>query len=735
MKGASRYACSRLRRCSECCSPIGIDRREQGGATFERRPFACLETSGKRLRRNHDSKKSGSPSTAYGASAAILDRLAGFVGSFSGKTSVSITESPLHLSPHLGRYRHMASFFSRFRPMGHSSASPCRVQASSLLLLTSRLSSEWTPSLCCYRPLSCGSLASRSFAFLCLVLYLAELFLGVPTAAPHVCPGSATSSAPDVPASTSSASLQRLEELLLRAQASPSFLVSLDEEAYNSLLLSSLPTVSADGGWRRRRAVRAAALFRRQIPHRPYHVFVLYSLVGDSERHARCNECKDALDAFTRVSEAYGPAGAPVAPQPQQKSANSAFPPPSVAPVVFAVVDVARLNQTPALHALPSLPAVAHIPPSLLPGEEVTEDEEEEEDDFNPEDQWAKMIANAPLPFPRDEVLVLQRAINDAGVKKSMLEWVNMKTKRNVTIPTTVWMDAKFLCLILAFLCSLLFLGRRLLQLLPQYPWLLSGGACFVYWLSTSGLVFSVHNRVPLFAVHPETQQKIFVTPNSRGQYFLEGFVMSACVTACGLAAAFLVFLPSSFFPTREELAGEAGTPECETRKKGGVHALARPPRLCPIDEAEGANKGTSFDVELKARESQGRGEVAGGTLRENSCSGERNSSGVSGARKTKDTVNGGKAVSDGERHGTDEAILHWIDAENSLNRDQGEDFNLRATRICMLICLLMTAFAFVGSASLVFQVYRQKAPWYTVPFFPPEYKRGPMRADRGNEL
>ncbi|KFG59601.1 OST3/OST6 family protein [Toxoplasma gondii RUB] len=735
MKGASRYACSRLRRGSEGWSPTGSDRREKGGATFERRPFACLETCGKRLRRNHDSKKRKFPSRTCSASAVILNRSSGFIGSFSGNTSVSMAESPLHSSTHLGRYRHTTSFFSRVRPMDHSSASPCRVLASSLLLLTSRLTSEWTGSLCCCRLLSCGSLASRSFAFLCLVLYLADLFLGVPAAAPHVYPGIAASSAPDVPVSSSSASLQRLEELLLRAQASPSFLVSLDEEAYNALLLSSLPTVSADGGWRRRRAVRAAALFRRQIPHRPYHVFVLYSLVGDSERHARCNECRDALDAFTRVSEAYWSAGAPVATQPQQKSANSAFPPPSVAPVVFAVVDVARLNQTPALHALPSLPAVAHIPPSLLPGEEVTEDEEEE-DDFNPEDQWAKMIANAPLPFPRDEVLVLQRAINDAGVKKNMLEWVNMKTKRNVTIPTTVWMDAKFLCLILAFLCSLLFLGRRLLQLLPQYPWLLSGGACFVYWLSTSGLVFSVHNRVPLFAVHPETQQKIFVTPNSRGQYFLEGFVMSACVTACGLAAAFLVFLPSSFFPTRQELAGEAGTPDCETGKKGSVQALARPPRLCPIDEEDSGNRSTSFDVELEAGESHGRGDVSSGTLREASCSGEQNSSGVSGARKSKDTRNGGKAVSDGERHGTDEAILHWIDAEHSLNRDQGEGLNLWATRVCMLICLLMTAFAFVASASLVFQVYRQKAPWYTVPFFPPpEYKRGPMRADRGNEL
>lgn len=116
-----------------------------------------------------------------------------------------------------------------------------------------------------------------------------------------------------------------------------------------------------------------------------------------------------------------------------QRDENAAPLPPSMAPVLFAVVNVAALNQTPALHALPSLPAVAHIPPSLPAGlaDDDEEDEEQEEgQEINPEDQWARMVANAPLPFPRHEVLVLQRAINDAGVARSMLQWTNMKTGR-----------------------------------------------------------------------------------------------------------------------------------------------------------------------------------------------------------------------------------------------------------------------------------------------------------------
>lgn len=627
------------------------------------------------------------------------------------------------------------SVLSRTRLMRVSSASSCRMPAASTVLSTPRLSSGLAP-FCSFRPPSRASVACPLLAIVCLGLSVLDL--RVPSSSPCVCFGNAAEPAVSVPVSTSS--LQRREELLLRAQASPSFVVSLDGEAYNSLLLASLPTVPTDGGWRRRRAVRAASLFRRQTPHRPYHLFVLYSLVGDAERHARCNECKDALDAFTRISEAYWAAGASMSPR-AQKGTRAAFLPPAVAPVVFAVVDVARLNQTPALHALPSLPAVAHIPPSLLPGEEEEEEGEDDEDEFNPEDQWAKMIANAPLPFPRDEVLVLQRAINDAGVKKSMLEWVNMKAERNVTIPTTIWMDPRSLCVILAFLCFLLFLARRLLQLLPKQPWLLSGGACFVYWLSTSGLVFSIHNRVPLFAVHPETQQKVFVVPNSRGQYFLEGFVMSACATACGLAAAFLVFLPSAFLPSREELDEETCAPDYQTRKERGMQsALTCPPRLCPRDERQGVNeKGIHFG-ELEVRENNGRGEFACALLRGASCAGERSSDGGrSCARKGKGTAASGREAqgSEGDRRGAeDQAILQWIQAEESAKCKQGEGPNLWAVRVCMLVCLFMAAFAFVGSASLVFQVYRQKAPWYAVAFYPPpEYKRGPMRVDRGNEL
>ncbi|PFH31670.1 hypothetical protein BESB_026440 [Besnoitia besnoiti] len=603
------------------------------------------------------------------------------------------------------------------------------------------------PSLLSHFSISSVSLASgclsRTGRLSCLVVRVALLLLLCAVSSPRAAlpspPGSspvafvaASEAAPA--AFASSAAFQRFEELRRRAEASPSFVFFFDIDHYNSLLLQTLPAARV----RPRRgqlAPRGPSLFRRHGPFRPYHLFVLYSLVGDAQRLANCNECKDAVEAFTKVAEAYHGAGASVFPWPAE-GGNPATPAASVAPVLFAIVDVATLNRTPALHALPSLPAVAHIPPSLSPEEEEDdgEDGEEEEDDFNPGDQWAKMSANAPLPFPREEVLVLQRAINDAGVKKSMLEWVNMKSQRTVTIPTTIWMDAWSLCGLLAIASVLLAVVRRLLRLLPEYPWLLSGGACFVYWLSTSGLVFSIQHRVPLFAVQPETQQKVFVAPNARSQYFLEGLTMSACALACGVAAAFLIFLPSSFLPSRQDLL-ESEEPSSRARdasvsgkRRCLLVAVARPPRLrwpCGLGGEEAAPGAPS--------DNEGSGERGGGASSNSSA----------GARRRQGTVGGGKeaTLADARRREREEEeekeILQWIKAEERLLRhEEGTGSSSWPTRLCLLVCLFMTAFTFIGSASIVFQAYRQKAVWYKVPFFPPPtYKRGPMRVDRGNEL
>ncbi|PHJ25795.1 ost3 ost6 family protein [Cystoisospora suis] len=542
------------------------------------------------------------------------------------------------------------------------------------------------------------------------------------------------------------ASLARFDELRLRASDSNFFLVDLDESTYSSLLLHSLPPARPPKRVGNK-VLRGPSLLKRKGPNRFYHLFVLYTLLDISaDRQLRCNECQDALEGFQKVSTAYHHAGAFNLPKGQRD--EKAHPiPPSSAPVLFAVVNVATLNQTPALHALPSLPAVVHIPPSspadLTVEDEEDDEEEEEAQEINLEDQWARMVANAPLPFPRQAVLVLQRAINDAGVGRSMLQWTNMKTGRDVTIPTSIIMEASSLCIILLLLCGLLAAARFLLRLLPQYPWLLSAGACAAYWLGTSGLVFSIQHRVPVFAVDPQTLQKIFIAPASRSQYLLEGLLLSACAVAFGASAAFIVFLPSSFFPRAEEGGRHVNAQPAELGRK----LRKEPPRLL-VCRDDGSLRRKDEQQHVSGPQLASGGDLPGRSLIGGSDGASREEDKVISRKERRGKPNGGgdpvgaSRVEDSAGEEQQEAeLLEWIreEEENSVwwcgDRATGGQL-VWANRLCMLASLVMSAFILVSSASIMFQAYRQKSLWYKPSFFPvPTQKRGPMRVDRGNSL
>lgn len=321
---------------------------------------------------------------------------------------------------------------------------------------------------------------------------------------------------------------------------------------------------------------------------------------------------------------------------------------------------------------------------------------------------------------------------------------VRLYCYRDVTVPTSIIMEASSLCIILLLLCGLLAAARFLLRLLPQYPWLLSAGACAAYWLGTSGLVFSIQHRVPLFAVDPQTLQKIFIAPASRSQYLLEGLLLSACAVAFGASAAFIVFLPSSFFPRAEDPGGRVNAQPAELGRK----SRKEPPRLLLVSRDDSSRRPKEERQHFNGSRLASGGDLPGSSRIGGSEGAPREEDKVISRKERRGKPSGGgdpvgasRAEDSGGEEQQDAELLDWIreEEENSVwwcgDRAAGGQL-VWANRLCMLASLVMSAFILVSSASIMFQAYRQKSLWYKPSFFPvPTQKRGPMRVDRGNSL
>eukprot|EP00922_Rhytidocystis_sp_ex-Travisia-forbesii_P070766 GHVS01105657.1.p1 GENE.GHVS01105657.1~~GHVS01105657.1.p1 ORF type:complete len:455 (+),score=137.29 GHVS01105657.1:261-1625(+) len=196
--------------------------------------------------------------------------------------------------------------------------------------------------------------------------------------------------------------------------------------------------------------------------------------------------------------------------------------------VVFVSYDVLQDRDIALLHQISSIPMVVSVTSRSMKSSKAPN---------------GKQI----LKFRSDDVYQIQGPTNvggGGGVRLLTgsgggLEWVNMKTTRNVAIQPPPRQQLWLMCKVVCLLCCLSLLGWFGIVLLKAFPSLLPLGALAVQLVSSSGLFFAVQNAAPLYG------KAGWVSNSGRSQYLFEGLLMSAAAVLAAASLLLIVRIPT----------------------------------------------------------------------------------------------------------------------------------------------------------------------------------------------
>eukprot|EP00922_Rhytidocystis_sp_ex-Travisia-forbesii_P010267 GHVS01015073.1.p1 GENE.GHVS01015073.1~~GHVS01015073.1.p1 ORF type:complete len:420 (+),score=70.92 GHVS01015073.1:191-1450(+) len=319
-------------------------------------------------------------------------------------------------------------------------------------------------------------------------------------------------------------------------------MISFTQAGVLLVLLLSTPAIISCSPFHLRKLLSTSAgspirlspsLYRELVVDVPkgFHLLVLFTT--DDEKV--CGACRRVNEDFVEIAKNYAMEGRHevAADEGQKKKDPGVFGVDGAAGdlVVFAIYDVLQDRQIVHLHQITTIPMVVSITNKSMkalrspPGKNVLS--------FRNEDVY--QIQGPTNVGGGGEVVRLLTGRSGGG-----LEWINMKTSRNVEILPSAYHHVFFLfklTLLLSFVGVFFWL---LLRLLAAYPFLLPLGAMGVHMVSTSGIFFSVQNSVPFIG-----KSGSWIANNNRSQYLGEGLLMSFTLVAAAVTLVLLVNLPS----------------------------------------------------------------------------------------------------------------------------------------------------------------------------------------------
>lgn len=126
-----------------------------------------------------------------------------------------------------------------------------------------------------------------------------------------------------------------------------------------------------------------------------------------------------------------------------------------------------------------------------------------------------------------------------------MVNFINVKTGRQVAIHRSVAFSASLLAFLTILLMLIAMVGSRTAMVLRKWPIIVAIGALILQILSTSGLFHSIQNGARLWGYNHQSREYEIFARGQRQQYLGEGVIMAGSTVLAGLGFTGIALCPS----------------------------------------------------------------------------------------------------------------------------------------------------------------------------------------------
>jgi len=145
------------------------------------------------------------------------------------------------------------------------------------------------------------------------------------------------------------------------------------------------------------------------------------------------------------------------------------------------------------------------------------------------------------LPSNKNPSGKLDYPINaDSIIEENIIKWINEITHSQIQSPKPLITPQMILYIIIALGVIIIIKGIPQMWANRRNPWLMLSLCLGVVFMTYAGLVFNLIHNPPPLAVHPHTNQIMFVYPSLRHQFILEGLLAAILISAAGISFVML---------------------------------------------------------------------------------------------------------------------------------------------------------------------------------------------------
>jgi len=151
-----------------------------------------------------------------------------------------------------------------------------------------------------------------------------------------------------------------------------------------------------------------------------------------------------------------------------------------------------------------------------------------------------KLVAFLPQ-ITKSQSGVLDYPINaESIIEENLIKWINEITKSHIQSPKPLITPQMILYIIFALGIMVILKGMPQMWANRKNPTLIMALCLGLVFMTYAGLVFNLIHNPPPLAIHPYTNEIMFVYPSLRHQFILEGLLAAILISIAGITFVML---------------------------------------------------------------------------------------------------------------------------------------------------------------------------------------------------